>query len=300
MSTLSPRDAVYALARTQLDWIPAPKPTLTSPDGFAHDKRFVSCADCLANGRTMFGCETCHGAGEIPVTGRDPYERVGGAPFFGEDSQRRRDRARMVDAQIVRLKQLAAGRDGDPNALPEDWLSRAVRLKEQQYRRGDYQLLEQAQDLLAMQLPMRHLAWATFVVDAQPMSLGGPSDKAAAEGRLDDVADWIADRILSAIAAHIQHQQQTAAAIGARPRLRPEFILVPIEHLRALDQADAAGGKGRWANPYAQGQRNALIVALANDGKTPGEIARRVGLDKRRVQQILAEVGATVATGPAA
>jgi hypothetical protein len=291
MSVLAPRDAVYALARTQLDWIPAPKPTLGSPDGFAHEQRFVSCPDCLANGRPMFGCETCRGRGEIPDHGRDPYENRNQS-FFADDNQRRRDRARMVDAQIIRLKQLARARDNDPDALPEDWLSRAVRLKAQQWARGDYHLLEQAQDLLAMQLPMRHLGWTTFVVEAQPLSIASE-----AKLRLDDVADWLADRMLSAIARTITTHQETMALLGGRARSRPDHILVPLEHLQAA--ADAAAGKGRWANGHTQGQRNALVIGLAAEGKTAGEIARRVGLTKRRVEQLLAEVH-VAATGPAA
>lgn len=292
MSALSPRDAVYALARTQLDWIPTVRPTIVSPDGFAHEQRYVSCPDCLANDRPTFGCETCHGRGEIPDAGRDPMENRNQS-FFGDDNQRRRDRATAVDAQISRLDRQARARDNDPDALPEDWLSRAVRLKEQQWRRGDYGLLEHAQVELEKVWPSRHYAWWRFIVEHQALTV-------EAEGivRFNDTADWLAAWILAEIATVIARGVEAAELLGIRrPRLRPSFIIVPPEHHpQPADQA----GKGRWANTHQQGQRNALIVALSTDGKTAGEIARRVGLDKRRVQQILATVSIGVASGPAA
>jgi hypothetical protein len=291
--------AVYALARTQLDWIPTPPSKLRTQGGFAHGRdergvqlRWLACPDCLANDRPMFGCETCGGRGEVPDAGRDPYEVQGSAPFFGEEHQQARDRARMVDAQIIRLRQLERARAGDASAIPEDWLTRALRLKAQQWQRGDYGLLEQWQEILGMRYPMRHLGWTSFVVEAQPLGF-----KAAVYAHLDETAAWLADRILSSIGAENARRRQTAELLAARPRLRPDRILVPVEHA-AEPQTP---GKGRWANGTAQGQRNATIVGLAAEGKTAGEIARRVGLTKRRVQALLAEAaGVQGASGPAA
>lgn len=282
--------AVYALARTQLDWIPDPPPTLEAVPGFAHGAaedgrqlRWLSCPDCLTNGRAMFGCETCGGRGEVPDEGRDPYERTGTAPFFGEEDQQQRDRARMIDGQLIRLKQLARAREGDQDAIPEDWLTRALRLKDQQWRRGDYGLLEQWQELLGYRYPMRHLAWASFVVDQQPLRA-----TSVVVMHLDETAAWLADRMLSSIAFEIAKRRQQQLTLGVderRLRLRPAAIVVPPEH---RDPADTAAGKGRWANGHTQSNRNATIVGLAAEGKTAGEIARTTGLKKRRVQQILA------------
>lgn len=292
--------AVYALARTQLDWIPAPAPTLAPQAGFVHGQdlagrqlRWTTCPDCLADDfEHRFGCETCGGTGEVPDDGRDPYEvrASGPAAFFGEDRERQRERARMVDAQIIRLKQLERARAGDADAIPEDWLTRALRLKTQQWQRGDYGLLEQWQEILGMRYPMRHLGWVSFVVEAQPLGFGE-----AVTGHLDETAGWLADRILSSIHAENVRRQQTAELLAARPRLRPDRIVVPVEH-----QAEpAAPGKGRWANGAAQQQRNATVQGLAAEGKTAGEIAGRVGLTKRRVQQLL-KVNVAAASGPAA
>jgi len=295
--------AVFALARTQLDWIPAPPPTLEAQPGFAHGHaddgrqlRWLTCPDCLTNGRPMFGCETCGGRGEVPDEGRDPYERTGQAPFFGEADQQQRDRARMVDGQIIRLKQLARAREGDVDATPEDWLTRALRLKDQQWRRGDYGLLEQWQELLGYRFPMRHLAWSSFVVDQQPLHAGS-----LVGAHLDETAGWLAARMLSSIAVHVAKQRQAQLTVGVaerRVRVRPSSIVVPPEHRDAVDHVN---GRGRWANGWAQSNRDATIVGLAADGKTAGEIARQVGVTKRRVQQILADVEiAAVASGPAA
>jgi hypothetical protein len=282
--------AVYALARTQLDWIPAPPPTLAPRSGFVaaideagRQLRYLACPDCLTNGKPMFGCETCGGRGEIPDSGRDPYETSSSTLFGGVASERAADKARAIDAQLIRLRQLERARAGDPAALPEDWLTRALRLKAQQWKRGDYPLLEAWQEILGYRFPMRHFAWVTFVVEEQPLSVAS-----AARVRLDETAAWLADRMLSTI------HRQIAAGVKRSRELR-----VPHEHQEPADPAEA--GKGRWANGWAQGQRNATVVGLAAEGKTAGEIARQVGVTKRRVQQLLAEAQAAgAASGPAA
>ena len=300
MSDLAPRQAVYALARTQLDWIPTSfrRPD-TAVSGFAHGRdttgrqlRWLTCPDCLANGFVSSGCETCHGQGEVPDDSRDPYERAGLAPFFGDEQQQQRDRARRADGQILELKRQARQRDGLED--PEDWLTRALRVKADLWRRGDYPLLDQAQRLLRAQRPMRHLAWFTFVVEQQPLQVA--SD---AQTRLDETADWISRWMLFAIARVIRDQTAAQERLGVRrPKTRPDTIVVPVEHAREF--VEAQPGKGRWANAAAQGQRNALVVALAAEGRTAGEIARRVGVTKRRVQQLLRDSETAVASGPAA
>jgi hypothetical protein len=301
--SLEPRQAVYALARTQLDWIPATsRPAAANTAGFAHGRddrgrqlRWLTCPDCLANGFTSTGCETCRGAGEVPDAGRDPYETraEGAAGFYGEEFRRRQDRARWLDAKLADLERMARMRDGVDE--PEDWLTRALRVKADQWRHGDYQLLHEAQERLSMAKPMRHLAWVTFVVEQQPLSIAS-----AARVRLDETADALASWMLGAIACMRVDQQRSHDRLGARrARLRPEGIVVPVELERQL--ADAQAGKGRWANGHTQGQRRAVIAGMRADGHTAGEIARRVGLTKRRVQQILADLAAQgAATGPAA
>lgn len=301
--TLTPRQAVYALARTQLDWMPSTIRSRPATAGFAHGRdakgrilRWLSCPDCLANGFVSTGCETCHGHGEIPDGGRDPYEvkAAGGAAFFGEDRERQRDRARWLDAQLLELRRQHRIREGDDD--PEDWFARAVRLKKALWARGDYELLHQAQQLLAATRPLRHLAWMTFVVEQQPLSLASQ-----ATVRLDETADWLAGKMTGAIDRAVALQRARQLDLGVperRIRTRPGFIVVPDEHQREL--ADAAAGKGRWANPGSQADRNALVAELDGAGLTAGEIARRTGLSKRRVQQIVAQLRATVATGPAA
>lgn len=296
MSDLSPRERVFVLARTQNDWLTVRSTTQELQSGFAEgvdDKgrplRWLVCPDCLADDfEHRHGCETCGGRGEIPDLGRDPMRRMaeGKAAFYGPDSQERRDRSRAIDATIVRLQLVALQREGaEP---PEDWLLRQLRLKQHHDRLGDYRLLEQAQDRLGWASVSRSSLWFFAVVDGLPVS--------ARMGReLDRIADGLADWMLGAIAAQRlgEHLAQTRLGVK-RPRLRPETILVPV----GVETADAAG-KGRWANTASQGQRNALIAAMAAEGRTAGEISRRVGLTKRRVQQLLAGLD-HVATGPAA
>lgn len=306
MSVLSPRQAVYALARTSLDWVPDPPATLRADQaGFAagtdargRPLRWLTCPDCLTNGFTSTDCETCGGRGETPDTAaRDPYEVgvEGPAAFFGRDRERQREQSRAQLAQILRLQQLANLRAGDPGALPEDWLSRALRLKDALHGRGDYRLLDQTHDLLAARYPARALAWRTFVVEQQPLRY-----QSAVTARLDESAAWIAAKMLSAIALTVAEQARRQELLGVRRvKTRPADIVVPVELVAEV--AEAQAGKGRWANGGAQQQRNGLVAAMAHEGRTAGEIARRVGITKRRAQQLLAELQVQhQATGPAA
>lgn len=46
---------------------------VSGTDQAGHPVRWLTCPDCLTNGRAMAGCETCGGCGELPDDGPDPY-----------------------------------------------------------------------------------------------------------------------------------------------------------------------------------------------------------------------------------
>lgn len=301
---LTPRDHVYLLAGSQHDWHTLRGTTSQLQSGFAEGaddrgrpQRWLTCPDCLANDaftrEQRIGCERCGGRGEIPDPGPDPMRNrtAGLQAFYGHDNQERRDRAGAIDAQIVRLRLTALQREGLED--PEDWLTRTLRLKQAHDRTGDYLLLEHAQDRLGWANPSLHFVWMRVVADGLPASRD-------TRHRLDRVADELAAWMLGAIAATRLAQWLEQARLGVpgrHRRLRPDTILVPA----GLAEQRHHPGKGRWANPHAQGQRNALVVAMDAEGRTAGEIAAKTGITKRRVRQILAEVRVeATATGPAA
>jgi len=95
---------VYALLRTLLAWAPSPPSSRTGvvlasqQRGFVSKSRFLTCPDCLANGRPdgMFGCETCGGRGEIADDGPDPYEQKRLVRYGLHDFDGRRDQERAL------------------------------------------------------------------------------------------------------------------------------------------------------------------------------------------------------------
>jgi hypothetical protein len=75
------RNEIVCLLTHRNDHLPLPVSRSVSSSGFVggadakgRPLRSLSCPDCLANGRVMFGCETCGGSGEIPDDGKDPMD----------------------------------------------------------------------------------------------------------------------------------------------------------------------------------------------------------------------------------
>lgn len=68
------RAAIIWLLEHRNDHLPQPTRIATA-SGFVGGKiRTLSCPDCLANDRVMFGCETCGGNGQIPDDRKDPMD----------------------------------------------------------------------------------------------------------------------------------------------------------------------------------------------------------------------------------
>lgn len=56
---------IIALLEILDEHLPEPTRRDESTPGFLNEVRARSCPDCLANGRVMFGCETCGGSGQV-------------------------------------------------------------------------------------------------------------------------------------------------------------------------------------------------------------------------------------------
>lgn len=95
---------ILRLYDTRFDGLPEPPCRSHSAAGFVHATvARESCPDCLANDRTTFGCETCHGRGYLEQSRtRDPYAVRSVAPFGLDGTCLERDRA--VVRQIERLE----------------------------------------------------------------------------------------------------------------------------------------------------------------------------------------------------
>lgn len=158
------RDAIVRLLRTRDDNLPEPVRRTEASAGFVNKSRPRTCPDCLANGRVMFGCETCGGSGEVsrralhrlavpdelPDDGdrRDPYAEAGVVPFGFDPS--RHDAARDRDRQIAMLERQTAPPMSEADLLAEAnehpyvWELERRRM----YRDFDYAALDRALDEL--------------------------------------------------------------------------------------------------------------------------------------------------------
>jgi hypothetical protein len=148
-------DAIVRLLQTRDEHLPEPVRRTEASAGFVHGgldakgqhRRWLSCPDCLANDRVMFGCETCGGLGRIPDEGRDPYAKNDVLPFGFDVS--RHDETRDRDRQIAALEQQtrpASSIDelAEANAHPYVWELARKRM----YRLFDYAALDHALEQL--------------------------------------------------------------------------------------------------------------------------------------------------------
>jgi hypothetical protein len=284
--------ATRRLLETMLAWTPGPKAARTDlSSGFDHgpiavgaarrsEPRMVSCLDCLANddGRPPPGwrCETCGGRGVVPADGqRDPYERRAES-FYGEERERRRDESRARDAAIARFERDERVRDG--LEAPADLATRSLEQRDRQYAAGSYPELERCLAWLADAAPFRASQVWRFLIYQQ-----------------DTV---VSDRVR-------EHLNETVVLLAGRMLLLcPRGVRVPP--WLAEERDDGARKPSLWHGrgpvfDRARSERDALIVALAGDGHTAGEIARRYALSKRHVRRVLDRAAdVPVASGPAA
>jgi hypothetical protein len=157
------RAQVVRLLETRDEYLPVLRAPHASPAGFVSGVRVRSCPDCLANGRTMFGCETCGGRGTVEA-GRlvrvaltdewrgqssrlDPYAVEVTAPYGFDPT--RHERVRERELEVGRLGQqtrsaAAVDEDVDAAVHPFGW----ERERARRWAEFDYGALDAALEAL--------------------------------------------------------------------------------------------------------------------------------------------------------
>lgn len=153
------RAAIVRLLDTRHEHLPEPVRRSEISSGFVHGLdpkgkpwRWLSCPDCIANDRVMYGCETCKGSGRIPDPGRDPMAESK-IVLYGADGSRH-DLAYARDRQIEELGRQtrpAADVDEDADAKAKDYAWAEAR--RQMFKRYDYAALERAIEWLRSVVP---------------------------------------------------------------------------------------------------------------------------------------------------
>lgn len=156
------RSEIVWLLTHRNDHLPLPVRHVAETSGFVNERRPRSCPDCLANGRTMFGCETCGGSGivepsrlglvsapdELPDDGtaRDPYANNESVGY----DRTRHDSIVSRDRQIEVLKRQTRPPRSELELL-EEANRRGYAWEEERrtmYRRYDFAILDRALDAL--------------------------------------------------------------------------------------------------------------------------------------------------------
>lgn len=284
---------VYALLRTLLAWTPTPRSRTASAPGFVSTERL--CLHCKTTGRwhpelrrkVDAGCPHCGGTGTRPVKDLmddplkspppHPMRKTGFGGVAGDDA---REARRRRDEEIERLGQQLSTDEQD---APADELTRAVDLRDRLYRHGSYADLEHALHVLRQTRPLAYTAamWVAY----QPLG----------EAPIECDRPAIAEIC------------ETLGMLIDGPIRVPAFVPVSesaeAERLAREGKGALWRGRGDW-HRMRRGERDALIVAMAAEGRSPTEIGLRFNLRRRRVQQIVAEHtargSAGTASGPAA
>ncbi|MGH7326844.1 MAG: hypothetical protein ACREJX_00710 [Polyangiaceae bacterium] len=143
-------EAIVRLLQTRDEHLPEPIRRSEASSGFVHrTKAAISCPDCLANGRVLKTCETCHGQGFTEeFRERDPYA-IGLVLPFGFDVSRHdetHDRDRQIEMLERQTEPPKSEEDmlADANAHPYVWELARRRM----YRLFDYPVLDRALELL--------------------------------------------------------------------------------------------------------------------------------------------------------
>lgn len=172
------RNEIVWLLTHRNDHLPLPVRHVAEASGFVNEPRERSCPDCLANGRTMPGCETCGGGGvvqfgklgrvaivdELPDDGqtRDPYAKN---DVVGVDVTRH-EKTRERDATIARLhaqtrpprKEAVLLEEANRRGFAWEEARRAM------YRAHDFSAIDFALDVLRRRHPeVAHVVNAVYV-----------------------------------------------------------------------------------------------------------------------------------------
>lgn len=268
------REAIVRLLETRDEHLPLPVRRDHSPSGFVGGGRSRTCPDCLANGRTMFGCESCGGSGVInparlgslavpdeqpdDLDRRDPYAQNDVQPF-GLDPTRH-DHTRARDAEIDRL----AMQTRDPWKTPEDELADANRhpyaweeARRHMYAAFDYLALDRVLEQL------RQADGAAYALIHSVHVYGWQQNPAA-------TVEAIVDRGLAFLDARMPDPLR-----APEPEKEPQL---------------AVGRVARAAGTAALEQRDDEIVnAILVDGTPTADVAARWHLTVRQVNKIVSK-----------
>lgn len=294
--------ATEQLLGSWYDWVPGPRTSTglivargALPGEVASAERH--CPVCGGDGRRRVrgidqSCVRCGGGGAITVdayTGRElaakadlslvasieaelALEREDAAPETGTAGQARAARKAQQDATLLRLKERALD-EGPGDVLTSAWDARI-----RQYEAGDYAPLEALMALWRQRAKQGHDALlVVFVLESIEPGLRkiGPRLRARAE-------------------VELHHFAPSLRAELGRPIRIPPWI-------RAREERERESlHRGRtYRHVQARRQRNGVIVAMANDGRSAEQIAERTGLSARRVRQVVASSSVAYERGEA-
>ena len=178
--------AIIWLLEHRNDHLPTPIRHVAGTAGFINEPRDRSCPDCLANGRTMIGCETCGGSGVVTPPrlrlvaspdqhdddgqDRDPYAKNHQVGF----DLTRHDAARERDQQIDRLQHQTRPPRSEAQLLHEA-NTRGYAWEEARrtmYRRYDFAALDRALDSLRSNHPDSAHALNAVYIDGWLTQIG--------------------------------------------------------------------------------------------------------------------------------
>jgi len=194
--------------------------------------------------------------------------------MLGDEKQAREDARHARDRTIERLGGLIREHDGVE--APDDALTRAVGLRDRQYRRGDYALLERTLDMLAAYSPAWHEVAMGIV--QQPF-VEAPVEPPVTWLKVGAVCEWLALRMVG-----LAGGRELRVPAGV-----PVFGREELEAQSRLAKDALARGASGWAS-LSRRERKRLIVELHEQGLPDGRIAARFGLSRGYVQRLRAGI----------
>lgn len=252
------RDLIVRLLETLTDGLPEPSRRDSSTSGFTPAKELsqnrMSCPDCLANDRAIYGCETCGGSGWVLVPlVRDPYMESATVGF----DPTKHDAAYARDRQIEALARQTRPAPSEAELLEE--ANRRGFLWEEarraMYRSFDYGAVDRALESLRIvdELAYRMLhqvyvyGWLTHITPA-------------VESVCDRGLRFLSDRLPE--------------------RLRAPGSSRPVANVAA---------HGRSADPRALAQRDDAIRRAIDAGEATAAVAAAFGVSPSQVNRIVAK-----------
>lgn len=220
---------IVVLLDTMHDHLPTFVRHTHTAAGFVHEtETAVSCPDCLANSRTMFGCVTCGGRGyTLERRSRDPYAVDHVTPYGLAESAGERERTHhatiaRLDAQTRAPWSTELDALEDANQHPYGWEIARRRM----YARFDYRALDVALDLLRAAMPStpaRSSRGLSFLEPWMPDPIRSPRavvvvNVAARGPRADRRALEQRDAAVRAMLAEGARLDEVAAQVGLSAR----------------------------------------------------------------------------------